>query len=177
MSEYIKQTIEDAQRQLHEKEAELRQLKLLINSLCLMAKQKPLYADSYLQTQSVASSLRGDEYVGEKQHSACRMILERRKALGLSPCTLDEIYADLVAGGYQFEARNDAIAKRGLSSMLSQNSTVFYRLQNQKYGLASWYPGAKRPTKKAKQESDESDPPDTAPDNGSSGEPEGEQGQ
>jgi DNA-directed RNA polymerase delta subunit len=71
------------------------------------------------------------------------MVLERRQIANVGPATVNEIYDSLVAGGYNFQTKNDDYAKRNLYTTLTKNSSVFHRLPNGLWGLLEWYPDAK----------------------------------
>jgi len=119
-------------------EAEAAKLKQGINLICELEGMPPMYED--IKSKPVAhSQLRGDEYHNMPQATAITEILERRKSVNLAPVTIDEIYDDLISGGFQFtKGKNEAIQKRGLAIAMSKNRK-FYKLPNEKWGIKSWY--------------------------------------
>jgi hypothetical protein len=153
MSDHVEKTLEMLRRKLSDDEQAVRDTKKLINQLLVLMKQPPQFPDAEEAAATfTGASLNGDEYVGQRQSTACRMILERRKATQRGPATVEELYADLIGGGYRFDARDEAIARRGVYQMLSQNTAMFFRIPNGKWGLAAWYPEAKAAIRAAKQE-------------------------
>ena len=89
------------------------------------------------------------------------MYLEMRKAQGLGPATPREIFESLKDGGYQFETKDETNAMIGLRALLRKNTVTFHKLPSGTYGMASWYPDAKKP----KVTSDQSDADGDADDN------------
>jgi hypothetical protein len=152
MTEAVQQTIELVQKQIVDIEADLLEKKRMVNSLCGLIKQPPMYADADLLVSKSLGTMRSDEYYGQPLATAVRLILERRKAAGMGPATVNEIYDTLLKGGFEFNTANDDYAKRGLYSALSKNTSTFHRLRNGSYGLLAWYPNAKeaRPAKATK---------------------------
>jgi hypothetical protein len=171
MDQHIQQTIADAQARLRDQEEAVSQTKKLINQLCTFGGVPPIYPDVEAASASaVHTALLGHEYLGKAQSTACRMILERRGQNVLGPATVEDLYADMVAGGYEFTAKNPTIAKRSLHQMLTKNTAMFFRLRSGKFGLASWYPEATR-RRKPKEgnegaEVEESENEDSPPDEG-----------
>jgi hypothetical protein len=69
------------------------------------------------------------------------------------PLSAEEVLRGLQDGGFDFDAQGWKLEKnrlRALAISLSKNSAIFTKLPNGLFGLAKWYPGAKRP--KAKDE-------------------------
>lgn len=143
MSTHIEQTIEAMEQKLREHLREADETRRMINQLLKYLGREPRHKLEGEAGAAVGVALRGDEYVGKVQQQAVRLILERRRAAGVAPSTLDEIYGDLREGGYQFEAKDAEIAKKGIHNMMTKASSTFFRLQNGKWGLRAWYPGAK----------------------------------
>jgi|GEM_PF-841677 len=142
MSEHVSQTIQMIHGQIRDLERDLSEKKRMVNYLCGLAGQPPLYPESSLETSGIRP-IRSDEYYGQPLATAMRMVLERRQAGNLGPANVGEIYDALVAGGYKFDTKNQENAKRGLYNALTKNSTTFHKLQNGGYGLLEWYPGVK----------------------------------
>lgn len=153
MDSHHRKTLEEAQQRLHEQEEAVRETKRFINQLCTFAGEAPMYADAEQRSNAIVP-LRGDEYYGQKQSTACRLVLERRKAANLGPASLDELHAALLEGGYQFAAKTALIEKRSLYQMLIKNTSIFHRLPNGKFGLDAWYPDTKRQRRLTKDEAE-----------------------
>jgi hypothetical protein len=96
---------------------------------------------------STPMSLRHDTFFGKRMGTAARQYLEMRHAAdgGTSPATPREIFDALKTGGFVFETKDDAVAIISLRNMLRKNTIMFQKLPNGTYGLASWYPNAKKP--------------------------------
>lgn len=130
--------IRDLQDKLRPHEQEIKKIKTAINLLCELDGKPPMYTglDS---TPEISTQLQGDEYHNIPQATAITEILERRKAANLAPVTVDEIYDDLIAGGFEFtKGKNEAIQKRGIAISMSKNRK-FYKLPNEKWGIKKWY--------------------------------------
>jgi hypothetical protein len=138
--EHIDKTIAQALEKLKAQEEAVAQTKRLVNQLLEFASRSPMFTD--IIVSSGGATLLGDEYYGQKQSTACRMVLERRKAMNLGPATVDEIFSMLKEGGYKHEAKSEEIAMKSIYNMLVQNSAIFHRLPTGKFGLAAWYPDA-----------------------------------
>ena len=63
----------------------------------------------------------------------------------MGPASVSEIYEAMLAGGYEFEAKDADNAKRGLRISLTKSSATFTKLPQGKYGLREWYPTVKDP--------------------------------
>jgi hypothetical protein len=138
--------IEKLQTQIADLDRQSADRKRMVNQLCEMSGREPLYPDAIISNTSV--SVRPDEYYGMRLASAVKMVLARRKGIGLGASNVNDIYDELVRGGFAFEAKNDSYAKRGLYQALSKNTTTFHRLPNGTYGLPEWYgvkPSRRRP--------------------------------
>ena len=131
-------TIADLQEKLKTVEQEANKIKRAINLLCELDGKQPMYSN-FDEMSKATTQLNGDEYHNMPQATAITQILERRKSANLSPVTIDEIYDDLLAGGFQFtKGKNEAIQKRGLAIAMSKNRK-FYKLPNDKWGIKGWY--------------------------------------
>lgn len=132
------QTIVDLQEKLKAVESEANKIKKAINLLCELNGNPPMYSENEVLSKA-HTQLKGDEYHNMPQATAITAILERRKSANLSPVTIDEIYQDLIDGGFQFtKGKNEAIQKRGLAIAMVKNRK-FYKLPNEKWGIKSWY--------------------------------------
>src|SRR5262249_13053740 len=92
----------------------------------------------------LTGQLNGDEYYGKPLTGAVRIILEARRAVGRGPATIAEIYEQMLAGGYRFNAKSDENAKRALRIALVKASHTFHRIPSSgKFGLLEWYEAIK----------------------------------
>jgi hypothetical protein len=138
MTDHIDQTLSQALEKLKAQERDVAQTKRFVNQLLAFAEREPMFLD--IDSESVALTLRGDEYYGQKQQTAARLVLERRKAMNLGPATPDEIFSAMKQGGYRHNAIDDAMATKSLYNTLTQNTATFHKLPTGKFGLAQWYP-------------------------------------
>jgi hypothetical protein len=142
MSEQVMGTIELLQSQIQKQEQEIAEKKRVINTLCPLAGIPAIYAEIE-SASTVSGAIRADEFYGQPLQSVVRSVLEKRKRANLGPATVKDIYLAMKAGGYQFSAKNDDYAMRGLYQSLTKNSGTFHKLPNGQYGLLAWYPTAK----------------------------------
>jgi hypothetical protein len=112
----------------------------MVNDLLKLQGKDPLYPDPDATTSQGSQKIRRDQFYTYGLSTAVREFLNMRKSVG--PATLDEIYAALVNGSFQFDA-DEANAKPALKQSLTKNTAIFHRLPNGSYGLAEWYPGRK----------------------------------
>src|SRR5690349_12766590 len=126
MSEHVTQTIALVQQEIDSLTQQLAEKKRMVNGLCNLIKQPPMYADADLIPSSGMGPTRADEYYGQPLATAIRMILERRQLAKLGPATVNEIYDALIAGGYKFNTTVEEHAKRGLYSALTKNTVTFH---------------------------------------------------
>lgn len=139
--EHARQTISDLEARLRELETEARKIKTTINYLCEVIGDKAKYAG--IQAGASARCTRKDEYYGRALATVVTEVLEKRKVAGEGAAMLDEIYQELLAGGFEFAGKNEGIKKRGLAISMSKNQK-FTRLSNDAWGLTEWYPDAKK---------------------------------
>lgn len=145
MSDHTLRTIADAERDLEQQLAQVRDTKRLINGLCKLIGQPSRYTDIDTPESKIGSVTRGDEYYGKPLAQVVRAILEDRQRTGLGPASVNELYTAMVAGGYQFENANEDNSKRGLRISLAKNSQTFHKLPSGKFGLLAWYPAVREP--------------------------------
>src|SRR6266436_3567472 len=88
------------------------------------------------------TAVRSDQFFGRPMATVVREILERRtQKLGAIP--LNDLFELMKAGGFQFENKDEAIAKRSVTITIGKNP-AFVRVPNSGHiGLAECYPGAK----------------------------------
>jgi hypothetical protein len=143
MSEHVKETIALVQQEIESLNQQVAEKKRMVNGLCALVKQPPIYTDADLLPSTGMGPIQPDEYYGQPLSTAMRMILDRRKLAKLGPATVNDIYDALIAGGYKFTTSVEEHAKRGLYSTLTKSTQVFHKLPNGSYGLLEWYPNAK----------------------------------
>jgi hypothetical protein len=136
---------------IEELEAQLTQKKRLVNELCREYGQALRYQDIDAPKPSAMLGRGRDVFYGRPLATVMREFLEGRGPSakgGLGAATVNEIYEALEAGGFKFETKDEANAKRGLRIALSKNTTTFHKVGNA-YGLSEWYPAASRAAQRA----------------------------
>lgn len=144
MDEHTRKTIEKAQEKLRGIEEEAAKIKRFINSAYELEGEPPIYLDVDERSRPATAITRKDQFYGRPLATVAREILEMRHAAGLGAASIDEIFEALKGGGFQFEFKDEGVAKRGVGISLAKNTTVFHRLPNGYYGLAAWYPNARK---------------------------------
>ena len=132
----VEETLNIVLEQLHELERQATAKKRTVNDLCRVLGRPVMFEDTEAAT---GFSTRPDEYYGRPAPEVIRSILEKRKQANLGAATIGEIYAAMNAGSYHFQTANDMYAKRGIYSVLSDES-VFHKLPGGRFGLVTWYP-------------------------------------
>ena len=143
MDEATIKTIEKIKARIQGRDQQTLADKRLINQLCEMEGEELMFSEASLASQDasiIATSIRGDQFLGRPMATVVREILERRtQKVGAIP--LDELFEIMKAGGYDFDNKNEAIAKRNVAITIGKNSG-FVKVPNSGYiGLAEWYPG------------------------------------
>jgi len=139
---HIDKTIEDLRKAIADKERELGDAKRTVNNLCQMVGRPLLYELENQPSVMPTGQLRGDEYYGRPLATVITTVLEARKGQGVGPDKVKEIYEQMIVGGYQFDAKSDVNAMRGIRISMAKNPK-FHKLPNGKWGLTKWYPSAK----------------------------------
>lgn len=143
--EYKMKDIEQAVKPLEDKlqtaMAEVNKIKNAINTY-YEAMGEPIKYPDVGQESVQGAAPRPDEYYGKPLATVITEVLQKRKRTGLGSATLDEVFAELVAGGFKFAGKNAGIQKRGLAISMSKNPK-FHKLDNETWGLKVWYPTAK----------------------------------
>jgi hypothetical protein len=122
--------------------AELLRAKLSVNGFCELLGKAPVYQDvSQPETSRTASHGRPDRYHGKPLATVLKQILSARNAAGIGPgpATVDDLYAEMRGGSFDFGDKSDEDAKRGLAVSLAKNSKMFYRVKDGLWGLPEWY--------------------------------------
>lgn len=147
MDEHTLKTVEKAQEKLRAIEDEAAKVKRFINSAYELEGEQPPYPDVEERSRPATAITRKDQFYGRPLATVAREILEMRQGANLGAASIEEIFDALKAGGFQFEFKDEAVAKRGVGISLAKNTNVFHRLPNGYYGLAAWYPDRARKPK------------------------------
>jgi len=137
---------------LQRQEREARETKRAINQLAELDGLGIPFPDANEEGEGVLSlgGFKRDEFYGVPLATAIRKFLEMRKRSGMGPATVNDLYSALAAGGFVFDTKNEANAKRGLYISLAKNAVVFHKLpggtnEAAVFGLTEWYPNARTP--------------------------------
>ena len=139
-SEHLRMAIQELEAKLREQLAQAAKTKSGINQLAELAGIPIPYPET--EEKVTSRAMRPDVFYGKSLQTAMREYLHMRGPQ-TGPATVNEIYEALVAGGHQFEAKNEANAKRIIRITLTKRSAIFHKLPNGSYGLLAWYPNAK----------------------------------
>ncbi|MGT2439018.1 hypothetical protein ACU4GH_28230 [Bradyrhizobium betae] len=143
MTKTIDDAITEIVADIAKLEAEIREKKTTVNTLCSVAKREKMYQLDEQLEAAIPTRIRPDQFYGQPLASAVRTILEMRKQQNLGAATNNEIYDALIAGGYTFQTKTEDVARASLRNSLSKNTVTFHKLPNGRFGMLSWYPNAK----------------------------------
>src|SRR5262245_4781566 len=147
-TEHIKKTLNLMLSQIEDEERATSEKKRAANELSRLLKEEPVFPDVDASTSALMT--RPDEYYGRQMPDVIRTILEKRQKEQLGAATVSEIYGAMVQGGFQFFAKSEAYAKRGVYGILGATKD-FHKLPDGRYGLASWYPAARTRSEEVEQ--------------------------
>jgi hypothetical protein len=139
MSKTVEQAIQELITEIADAEAHLNKKKETVNTLCGVAGLQPRYILAAAEDAPARGGWRPDEFYNKPLATVVRTILTARKAAGSGAASLDDIYDNMIAGGFKFDAKSDVTAKRALSISLAKNTVLFHKLPNGFYGLTAWY--------------------------------------
>jgi hypothetical protein len=142
MTKTLDQAIDEIVAEIGKLEAEIRDKKKTVNTLCGVAGRDEMFMLDAPEA-SVPTRIRPDQFYGQPLATAVRTILEMRKAQNLGAATVKEIFETLTAGGYTFNTKSDDVAHASLRNSLAKNTVTFHKLPNGRFGMLSWYPNAK----------------------------------
>lgn len=142
MTKTLDQAIDELVADIGKLEAEVRDKKKTVNTLCGVAGRDNMFVLDTPEA-SVPTRIRPDQFYGQPLATAVRTILEMRKAQNLGAATVKEIFEALTAGGYTFNTKSDDVAHASLRNSLAKNTVTFHKLPNGRFGMLSWYPAAK----------------------------------
>jgi hypothetical protein len=145
MAHDLDPAIATLERRREEALQNVAELERTINMLCKEAGQPPRYAETTTSSGAKLIQISDDTFYGQKQTPAMRTYLEMRRAQGVGPATVREIYEAIKSGGYVFEAKEVETALVGMRALLRTQPQVFHRLPQGTWGLTAWYPDAKKP--------------------------------
>lgn len=148
MEAHLKKTVDDLLEKLRGLEKQVADARRLVNSLCELAGESPMFA--VVDDAPTLTTIKADTFYGQPFATAAAAYLRMRKAKNMGPATVNDVYDALKQGGYQFDAKNEDYAKRGIRHSLSKNTATFHRVPNGEFGLLEWYPDVKK-QKPAKQ--------------------------
>jgi uncharacterized phage protein gp47/JayE len=139
--------IEELEKELEEMERNASALRATINLLRSKANLPSLSesagnghgSEGATATTGILGQIRPDTFYGKKMGTAAREYLEMRKARNQGPAKPKEIHQAMVAGGFQFDTKDEVVAMVSLRAMLRKNTVMFHKLPNGAYGLRSWY--------------------------------------
>jgi hypothetical protein len=138
--ESFDRVIEMLKHKVEVKEKELIDAKKAVNQFCVLVGENPAYdIDESVESSGINLSLKGHEYYMQPLAKVINDILKRANG----PATIKEIYDQMVAGGYKFDAKNDDNAQRGVRISVMKNVAKFHKLPNGKFGLTEWFPELK----------------------------------
>jgi len=145
----VEEAIVDLERRLKEIEAEeqriittvVKQLedeeqriKAAINSLCAVIGQPRKY-DEVTSELHQTSQTRPDQYKGKRIAYAVEEILKKWREAGISSATLDQLYKELLLGGFAYINRTVGLQKRGIAIAMGKQSEKFQKLTNGAWSL------------------------------------------
>lgn len=149
MSDTLKTAIDELNRKLEQKMREVADLKRAINIMSREAGETAPYDDAEPEaTKQANPDVRADRFYGKSPTTAAREYLEERK----KPASAEDVLRALEAGAFDFKGQgweNEKLRLRYLAISLSKNTAIFTKLPNGLFGLAKWYPGAKKPKSKS----------------------------
>ena len=173
------QMIERLKEKVSKAEAEVIVKKRLVNALAAEEGMPSVYSISDTDgtgnaSGPTATSIKSDQFHGLPLATAVRSVLEMRQRAGLPERsgTADEIYADLIRGGYEFDTKDKDKAMNGLKISLGKNPVFRGVGQTGRFGLSEWYGGPRKRDPKQTEASSNDDTPSTDKSAGSTQEPE-----
>lgn len=157
MSDNFDAMVAPLQQKIAEHEKAISLIKQTINQIAQIEKRPQVYSDADLQAStSGATPFRPDQFTGKPLASSVTMVLEQRHATNLGAVSAEDLYAALIAGGYDFDTKSESQARRKLAIALSKNM-LFQRTPNGFWGLRKWYGKANAKKKSAAESSEEAE--------------------
>jgi hypothetical protein len=146
MDESTKTTIEKYQAKMELLEAQVRKIKISINSLCELENEPPIYdvGDETSGPFAKPQAIRSDQYFGRPIATVVKEILTARFERQLGAISLDDLFSLMLQGGFDFEGKDESSKKRSLAITVGKNPAFIRVPSSNHIGLSEWYPGAKR---------------------------------
>jgi hypothetical protein len=130
--------------QIRDLQDQLQKKKRVVNELREQIGEPQEYQLSDSDDGRGGISVQTGEFFTKPLATVVTAILQKRRAAGMTgPALVDEIYPIMIQGGFVFDAKNDANARRSLAISLSKNPK-FVRLPSDHIALAEWYPDLPR---------------------------------
>ena len=144
MTKTLDQAIDEIVADIAKLEAQIREKKTTVNTLCGVA-SRPLMYQIDAPEVAAPTRIRSDQFYGQPLASAVRTVLEMRKQQNLGAAQVGEIYDALIRAAIIFRqrTRRSRVSRCGTHS--SKNTVTFHKLPGGRFGLLSWYPNAKSP--------------------------------
>lgn len=165
MSTGLQLAIDEILKEIDAKEAELLPLKIAANTLSRRIPIPEPFPGAELGERGVGNPLatsklnwRIDQFFNKPLATSVVDILTARKVAGLDgPCTVDDLFESLKAGGFKFlgASGSDENTKRGIKIALTKNTAQFVKIGEDMFGLKSWYGASRGRPKKTKSEQSE----------------------
>ena len=114
------------------------------------------------ETVKGTTYIKPDQFFNKPLATAVREYLQMRRGAA----SVDEIYAALERGGFEFVGKNEAIKKRGLQISLSKSRRIFaYLKASDTFGLWEFYGGRPKEKEEEGDSEEESSEANTKPEN------------
>jgi hypothetical protein len=146
MDDSTKVTVDKFRAKLAGLEAQCKKIKVAINGIYELEGETIPYPEVDSEAENAASpqTIRPDQFFGRPLATVVREILNSRSERQLGAISLEDLFAVMLQGGFQFEGKDEATKRRALAITVGKNP-AFVRLPNSGHiGLADWYPSAKR---------------------------------
>jgi alanyl-tRNA synthetase len=159
MDESTQKMIDKVQDQILKLEDQITTKKKLVNQLCEVDGEAPLYPDTDSASSVISATIRPDHFFGRPLATVVKEILEARKTRNQGAISLNDLFEILKSGGFQFDTKDEIGAKRGVAITIAKNP-AFMKVPNNGYiGLAEWYPNVKKkPAAQTIADDDDGDP-------------------
>lgn len=157
MDESTQKMIDKIQDQILKLEDQIITKKKLVNQLCEVDGEAPLYPDTESASSVISTTIRPDHFFGRPLATVVKEILEGRKSRNKGAISLNDLFEILKSGGFQFDAKDEQASKRGVAITIGKNP-AFLKVPNNGYiGLAEWYPNVKKKAVQSSFPDDEND--------------------
>ncbi|MBZ0273779.1 hypothetical protein K8I61_17200 [bacterium] len=145
MDEVTAKMLEELSRKIEVAMEPVRELKKAAN---LLAKsqgyEQPFSEEEMSEPKSGIQKIRFDQFTNYSGPSAAARAFLDFRGKDRGAATIDEIYRALWDGGFPFHEKDDSNNKGALSIALGKDKKIYRNPTNGAYGLAEWYPNARR---------------------------------